>query len=385
MAHRNASSTRSHARHGAQQASHVQERDAAREEGNFGGHRYEDREDGRFDPWGDQPSARWEGASGESRFERGPQGGSARYDTGYEGGPYGRTDRRELRGTSMREDDEGSRYRGAGASYYGREEDMGGWNPGMQRGGDDRFGGGYGGGGGRGYGPSGNYGGGNYASGSYGASGYGASDYGGSDHGARGGRGDSPSWGQNARGTAAGMRRYGGDGWRDDDWRDTYGGRQASSGYGNQSMTGSTAGEYGGPRWGGGNMTRQSQRARGPKGWTRSDERVKDDISERLYNDGRIDSSEVTIDVKDGKVTLQGTVEQRGMKHAIEDLVDGCPGVKDIDNRIRVASGGARESEGSTGSRSGEGGGRGRSSSAEGSGSGGGTSGSTEDASRDKH
>jgi hypothetical protein len=76
---------------------------------------------------------------------------------------------------------------------------------------------------------------------------------------------------------------------------------------------------------------------RGPKGWQRSDERMKEDICERLYGQQHIDSSEVTIEVKDGKVTLDGTVNDRHMKHAIEDLVDGVPGVKDIDNRVRVS------------------------------------------------
>ena len=75
---------------------------------------------------------------------------------------------------------------------------------------------------------------------------------------------------------------------------------------------------------------------RGPKGWQRSDERMKEDICERLYGQQHIDSSEVTIEVKDGKVTLDGTVNDRHMKHSIEDLVDGVPGVKDIDNRVRV-------------------------------------------------
>ena len=49
-----------------------------------------------------------------------------------------------------------------------------------------------------------------------------------------------------------------------------------------------------------------------------------------------IDSSEVSVVVKDAKVTLEGTVPNRRMKHAIEDLTDQCPGVQDVDNRIRV-------------------------------------------------
>jgi len=76
----------------------------------------------------------------------------------------------------------------------------------------------------------------------------------------------------------------------------------------------------------------------GPKGYQRSDERLKEDISERLYAAYHVDSSEVSVEVRAGKVTLEGTVPSRHMKHAIEDMVDGCPGVVEIDNRIRVLS-----------------------------------------------
>ena len=51
---------------------------------------------------------------------------------------------------------------------------------------------------------------------------------------------------------------------------------------------------------------------------------------------GSIDASEVTVQVQSGKVTLDGTVSSRSMKHQLEDLVDRCLGVKDIDNRVRV-------------------------------------------------
>jgi len=84
---------------------------------------------------------------------------------------------------------------------------------------------------------------------------------------------------------------------------------------------------------------RQEPRRRyrpGPKGYQRSDERLREDISERLMEAQHIDSSDVTVEVTGAKVVLEGTVPERRMKHAIEDLVDACPGVQDIENRVRV-------------------------------------------------
>ncbi|MEP7247039.1 MAG: BON domain-containing protein, partial [Gammaproteobacteria bacterium] len=89
---------------------------------------------------------------------------------------------------------------------------------------------------------------------------------------------------------------------------------------------------------------------RGPKGYQRSDERLKEDISERLMQAGHIDSSDVSITVATGAVTLEGTVPDRYMKHNIEDLVDACPGVQDIDNRIRVSRNYGAGSAGTTAS-----------------------------------
>jgi len=94
---------------------------------------------------------------------------------------------------------------------------------------------------------------------------------------------------------------------------------------------------------------------RGPKGWQRTDDRLRDDICERLYNTQHIDSSEVTVDVKNGKVTLEGTVPQRGMKRSLEDLIDALPGVQDIDNRVRVSREESGSQWGSGRSQSGQG------------------------------
>ncbi|MBV8743068.1 MAG: BON domain-containing protein, partial [Sinobacteraceae bacterium] len=74
----------------------------------------------------------------------------------------------------------------------------------------------------------------------------------------------------------------------------------------------------------------------GPKGYQRSDERLREDISERLMHSHHIDSSDVTVQVSGGKVLLEGTVPDRYMKHEIENICDAAPGVQDIENRLRV-------------------------------------------------
>jgi hypothetical protein len=112
-----------------------------------------------------------------------------------------------------------------------------------------------------------------------------------------------------------------------------------SSGYGSM-------GRQGGSRYGQGTGGNRSQR-RGPKGWERSDERIKEDLCERLADSDDVDASEVTVEVREGVVTLDGTVVERWMRYTLEDLADSVSGVKDVQNNVRIARGG--ESEGSSG------------------------------------
>jgi hypothetical protein len=90
----------------------------------------------------------------------------------------------------------------------------------------------------------------------------------------------------------------------------------------------------------------------GPKGYQRSDERICEDISERLMEAYHIDSSEVTVRVMGGKAILEGTVPDRRMKHAIEDMACAAPGVQDVENRVRVADEAGRRSEENVGVKS---------------------------------
>jgi hypothetical protein len=75
---------------------------------------------------------------------------------------------------------------------------------------------------------------------------------------------------------------------------------------------------------------------RGPKGYQRSDERIREIVSEALTRDGDLDASEMEVSVERGEVTLQGTAPNRWSKRLAEDLVQDLPGVKEVHNRLRV-------------------------------------------------
>lgn len=78
---------------------------------------------------------------------------------------------------------------------------------------------------------------------------------------------------------------------------------------------------------------------KGPKGYTRSDERIRDDVSDRLTDDDELDASDITVTVKDGEVTLEGTVADRRSKHHAEDIVDAVTGVKEVHNGLKTRKG----------------------------------------------
>lgn len=78
---------------------------------------------------------------------------------------------------------------------------------------------------------------------------------------------------------------------------------------------------------------------RGPKGYTRTDDRIREDVCDRLSLDDDVDATEIEVQVKDGEVTLEGSVETRRMKHQAEDLAEAVTGVKDVHNHLRVLKG----------------------------------------------
>jgi hypothetical protein len=101
---------------------------------------------------------------------------------------------------------------------------------------------------------------------------------------------------------------------------------------------GSTRGD-GQIAWGGTPLSRPSGgfAGRGPKGYIRSDERIREDVCEYLSADDDVDATDIEVSVQDGEVTLEGTVQTRSMKHHAENLADEVSGVKDVHNRLRVS------------------------------------------------
>jgi osmotically-inducible protein OsmY len=78
------------------------------------------------------------------------------------------------------------------------------------------------------------------------------------------------------------------------------------------------------------------QYPQGPKGYVRSDERIREDICDELMQTSDLDSSDVEVAVREGEVGLTGTVPDRSMKYRIEQIADRCAGVVEINNQIRV-------------------------------------------------
>lgn len=85
-----------------------------------------------------------------------------------------------------------------------------------------------------------------------------------------------------------------------------------------------------------------SYRGHGPKGYVRSDERITEDINDRLSYDAYLDASNIEVAVTNGEVTLSGTVHSRQQKRLAEDVAEDVSGVRNVENRLRADRSGAQ-------------------------------------------
>jgi hypothetical protein len=77
-------------------------------------------------------------------------------------------------------------------------------------------------------------------------------------------------------------------------------------------------------------------KGKGPRNYRRTDERILDDLNQRLEEDWEVDASDIEVTVKEGEVTLSGFVNERYEKRRAEDVAESISGVKHVENRLRV-------------------------------------------------
>ncbi|MGE0171922.1 MAG: BON domain-containing protein [Oligoflexales bacterium] len=88
--------------------------------------------------------------------------------------------------------------------------------------------------------------------------------------------------------------------------------------------------------WGKGLAEAGRHGGKGPKGYQRSDERIREDVCETLSENSDVDASEIDVSVNNGEVTLSGNVEDRNVKRTAVDIIENLRGVKDVHNELRV-------------------------------------------------
>jgi len=112
-------------------------------------------------------------------------------------------------------------------------------------------------------------------------------------------------------------------------WGRGFGGVGALGGYG--ASTPPRAGFFSGEAW-----DRGPYVGLGPEGYSRSDERVREDICDELTRRGDIDPGRVVVTVRNGEVTLAGSVDSLETRRVVDDVASACTGVKQVHDRLRL-------------------------------------------------
>jgi hypothetical protein len=111
-----------------------------------------------------------------------------------------------------------------------------------------------------------------------------------------------------------------------------------TTGFGRESEYG--RGQTGEGRWSGqGNASSGygGFAGRGPRSYRRADDRICEDVNERLTADPRVDASDIEVRVQNGEVTLSGSVDDRRTRRLAEEIIEDLPGVRDVRNDLRVS------------------------------------------------
>lgn len=82
----------------------------------------------------------------------------------------------------------------------------------------------------------------------------------------------------------------------------------------------------------------ESHAGKGPKGYKRSSERIREEACELLSRDWYLDATDIEVSVEDDCLILKGEVKTRKDKRHAEALVENVPGVRDVLNQIKVVN-----------------------------------------------
>ena len=77
-------------------------------------------------------------------------------------------------------------------------------------------------------------------------------------------------------------------------------------------------------------------RGRGPRNYRRSDERVREEVCERLTDSEWLDASDIEVGVAAGEIILTGTVDSRYAKRLAESIAESVSGVNNVQNNLRI-------------------------------------------------
>lgn len=82
--------------------------------------------------------------------------------------------------------------------------------------------------------------------------------------------------------------------------------------------------------------SRESYRGKGPKGYKRSSERIREEACEILTRSHDLDASNIDVVIQDDILVLDGEVSSRHDKRLAEDLVENISGVRDVHNHLVI-------------------------------------------------
>jgi osmotically-inducible protein OsmY len=81
---------------------------------------------------------------------------------------------------------------------------------------------------------------------------------------------------------------------------------------------------------------RENNKGKGPRSYQRSDNRILEQINERLCDNPYLDASDMEVAVENGVVFLTGTVSTRDEKRLAEEIAEEITGVENVENRLHI-------------------------------------------------